>query len=56
MAQTLRKEEEALVYALRQRATKACKEQQRAYAECVRGRILSVVRLPRRLGAPCGCV
>ena len=38
----------ALIHHMKQHAVKQCKEQQKAYAECVRGRTVSVVRV--RLG------
>jgi hypothetical protein len=35
----------ALIHHMKQHAVKQCKEQQKAYAECVRGRTVSVVRV-----------
>ncbi len=43
-SETARARDAALIHLMKQRAVQHCKDQQKAYADCVRGRTVSVVR------------
>ena len=47
-ARTLKKEEAALRYYMKEHALRMCPAEQKGYADCVRGRTLSVVSLHSR--------
>lgn len=51
-ARTLKKEEAALRYYMKEHALRMCPAEQKGYADCVRGRTLSVVSLHSRPHIP----